>query len=174
MRINRRNPQKAQGPNEDVSPRCQSFMSQCRTHGVRLTTQRMAVFRALSDDTTHPTADSLYSVVRRTMPSLSLSTVYRILDSLESEGLIRRVSAGNGVARYDANLGSHQHLICRVCGSMTDFEDESLSRLRCPPIQSAGFSPEELDIRVIGICRACNRSASGAKRSINDKRIRVN
>jgi len=89
------------------------------------------------------------------MPSLSLSTVYRILDSLESEGLIRRVNTNDGVARFDSNMSPHQHLICRVCGRMTDLEEESLSQLRLSGIQVAGFVAEELDIRIVGTCLEC-------------------
>jgi Fur family peroxide stress response transcriptional regulator len=105
------------------------------------------------------------------MPSLSLSTVYRILESLEGEGLIRRVSAIDGVRRFDANLDPHQHCICRACGRMTDFAQESLSRLRLPGIRFGGFIAEELDIRVVGTCRECRRSASDPKQSITKPMI---
>ncbi len=153
----------------DVDARCHSFVSRCRALGIRLTTQRMAVFRALLEDTTHPTVDSVYAAVRKTMPSLPLSTIYRILESLEREGLIRRVSTYHGVARFDANLDPHQHLHCRICGRMTDFEEESLSRLRLPSIKYAGFMPEELDIRVVGSCAGCRRATSNAKNLLNRK-----
>jgi Fe2+ or Zn2+ uptake regulation protein len=93
------------------------------------------------------------------MPTLSLSTVYRILESLETEGLIRRVSATNGSARFDGNLVPHQHLVCRWCGSITDFEDASLSRFRLPAREYSGFIVEELDVRVVGMCLECRRTA---------------
>jgi Fur family peroxide stress response transcriptional regulator len=156
MRAIRRNPETL------IHARRRSFISRCRSRGVRLTTQRLAVFEALSEDRNHPTADAVYAKVRETMPSLSFSTVYRILESLQSKGLICRVSTNNGAARFDAKLEPHQHLNCRVCGRMADFEEESLSRLRLPDIRSAGFIPEQLDIRVVGTCRACRRSASNA------------
>jgi Fur family transcriptional regulator, peroxide stress response regulator len=141
----------------DIDARRRSFALQCRDRGLRLTAQRMAIFQALAGDSTHPTAEFVFTRIRETLPSLSLSTVYRILESLESEGLIRRVSTSNGVARFDANLDPHQHLICRVCGRMTDFAEASLSRLPVPDIQADGFFAEELDIRVVGTCRGCRR-----------------
>jgi Fur family transcriptional regulator, peroxide stress response regulator len=141
----------------DIDARRRSFTLQCRDRGLRLTAQRMAVFQALVGDSTHPTAEFMFIRIRETLPSLSLSTVYRILESLESEGLIRRVSTSNGVTRFDANLDPHQHLICRVCGRMTDFAEASLSRLPLPDIQADGFFAEELDIRVVGTCRGCRR-----------------
>jgi Fur family peroxide stress response transcriptional regulator len=165
MVIVRRKVRTDKKPMKDIDARCHAFMAQCRARGVRLTTQRMAVYRALTGDTTHPTADSVYEKVQRTMPSLSISTVYRILESLESERLIRRVSAHDGVTRFDANLHPHQHLLCRVCGRMTDFEEASLSRLRLPRLQSAGFLAEELDIRVVGTCRNCRRAPIAGRSS---------
>ena len=165
MVITRRKVQADKKSVKDIDVQCRSFVAQCRTRGVRLTTQRIAVYRALTGDATHPTADLVYEKVQRIMPSLSLSTVYRILESLECEKLIRRVSTHDGVARFDANLHSHQHLICRVCGRMTDFEEASLSQLSLPRIQSAGFLAEELDIRVVGTCRNCRRASIAGRSS---------
>ena len=149
-------------PARALDERRRHFVSRCRARGVRVTTQRLAVFQALAEDATHPTADPLYAGLRKSMPSLSLSTVYRILESLEKEGLIRRVGATNGISRYDGNLLPHQHLVCRHCGGMTDLEDESLSRLRLSGVCYGGFVAEELDIRVLGTCVQCRRSVRRA------------
>jgi Fur family transcriptional regulator, peroxide stress response regulator len=94
------------------------------------------------------------------MPSLSLSTVYRIVESFEKEGLIRRIGASNGIARYDGNLLPHQHLVCRSCDRMTDLNEGSFSRLRLPGGRLEGFVAEELDIRIVGICPECRRSGA--------------
>ena len=146
-------------PVEHVKARCREFVSRCREREVRITMQRMAVFQALVEDTTHPTADTVYSRLRHTMPSLSLATIYRILEMLDKEGLIRRVGTANGVSRFEANLDLHQHLVCKECGSIADIEDESLSQLQLPRTRIAGFMAEELDIRIIGTCSECLRSA---------------
>jgi Fe2+ or Zn2+ uptake regulation protein len=154
------------------------FMARCRNRGVRVTMQRMAVYQALAEDKTHPTANSICTKLRRSTPTLSLATVYRILDSLEREGLIRRVSSPNGVLRFDANLDPHQHFICRICGIIKDFSSESLSGLRLPDDQLAGFVAEGIDIRIVGICRECRRDISAArqssKRPVIGKRIGFN
>jgi len=91
---------------------------------------------------------------------MSLATVYRILGSLEREGMVRRVSTAEGVCRFDANLTRHQHLCCRACGRMTDFDGESLARLRLPRFGAAGFVAEEFDIRIVGICEDCRRTSA--------------
>jgi Fur family transcriptional regulator, peroxide stress response regulator len=144
------------------------FMSQCRSRGIRVTTQRLAVFQALARTVDHPTVDVLYAQLRTAMPSLSLSTVYRILESLEGEGLIRRVVSTNGVVRYDGNHRPHQHLVCRVCGCIMDITSDLL---RDPPMLHAdynGFIAEELDVRIVGICAEC-RPVSKSSRSLKKK-----
>jgi Fe2+ or Zn2+ uptake regulation protein len=98
------------------------------------------------------------------MSSLSPATVYRILEFLEREGLVRRVSTTAGVGRFDANLARHQHLVCRFCGSMTDFQQEPPSQLRLPRRGTAGFLAQEFDIRIVGICARCRSAAPAPKR----------
>ena len=142
------------GPGE-VAARCAEFEAQCRSRGVRLTAQRLAVYRALAEDPGHPTADSVYARVRAHLATLSQATVYRILESLEREGLVRRVSTTDAVARFDANLSPHQHLVCRVCGRMADWFAPALAAARLPRERVPGFVVEELDIRLLGRCAGC-------------------
>jgi Fur family peroxide stress response transcriptional regulator len=122
------------------------------------------VYRAVAADTGHPTAESVYARLRTEMSSLSLATVYRILEFLEAEGLVRRVSTTNSAGRFDANLSRHQHLVCRICGRMTDYEQVPLARLHLSQIAPSGFEVEELDIRLLGRCESCKSAASTGRR----------
>jgi Fur family peroxide stress response transcriptional regulator len=134
---------------------CTEFERTCRRRGVRVTTQRVAVYRALAEDTSHPTAEQVYGRLRLRLPSLSPATVYRILDSLEREHLIRRVGTTDGVARFDANLDPHQHVVCRRCGRMTDVQMPALAALTLRERAVPGFVIEGLDIRIVGRCATC-------------------
>ena len=139
----------------EVERMCSRFVGECRRRGVRLTEQRLAVYRALAGDSTHPTADAVYARLRVAMLGLSRASVYRILESLEREGFSRRVSTTDGVGRFEANLADHQHLVCRRCGRIMDFEaDPGIPLPRGGP---GGFVPERLDIRIIGTCGKCRR-----------------
>jgi Fe2+ or Zn2+ uptake regulation protein len=136
-----------------------------------VTPQRLTVYRALAGDPTHPTADTLHARVRPGMPSLSLATVYRILESLEREGLVRRVSTVDGVARFDANLAPHQHVVCRVCGQIMDIEVKTLAEVSLPRVGIPGFVAEALDIRILGTCASCEGGPSSpARRSRKPRR----
>ncbi len=131
------------------------FQDLCRARGIRVTAQRLAVYRALAEDTAHPTADAIYAKLQVGMSSLSPTTVYRILEFLEKEGLVRRVSTTEGAGRFDANIAWHQHLVCRACGSMADYAQELPVELCLPRHGTGGFVAEEYDIRIVGVCREC-------------------
>lgn len=147
---------------------CARFEERCRERSVRVTPQRLAVYRALAADTTHPTAESVYDRVRVRMTALSFATVYRILEFLENEGLIRKVSTTRGITRFDANMGPHHHLVCRRCESMTDMEGGSPNKLPFSAVAPAGFLVEEIDVRVVGLCATCRRMLlnQGEKRRV--------
>jgi Fur family transcriptional regulator, peroxide stress response regulator len=140
----------------EVDSWCAAFVDLCRQRGVRVTTQRLAVYRALAEDLSHPTADALYSKLREAVPGMSQATVYRTLESLEKEGLIRRVSAPEAKGRFDANVENHQHLVCRACGSFTDVTLPAFSNGKIPDVTD--FTIEEVDIRLVGLCKSCSRS----------------
>ena len=146
---------KADRSPEEVARWRQAFQRRCRAAGVRVTAQRLAVYDALCADGSHPTADSLYARLRGRMPGLSRTTVYRVLDALEREGLIRRVSSTGGVARFDGRPEAHQHLVCRVCGTIADVAVPALGRLRVPRAAMPRFTAEHVEVQIVGRCAAC-------------------
>ena len=145
----------------------EAFERRCRAAGVRVTAQRLAVYQALCADGSHPTAEALWARLRGRMPALSRTTVYRVLDSLEREGLIRRVSSTGGVARFDGRTEAHQHLVCRVCGTIADIAVPTLGRLRVPRTAMPRFTAEHVEVQIVGRCAACrdreaDRSRAGS------------
>lgn len=78
--------------------------------GLRCTRQRMDIYEALRACCSHPTAEELFSVVRREQPGLSLATVYNTLEVLCSNGLCRKVASSDSVSRYDADMRDHVHV----------------------------------------------------------------
>jgi Fur family transcriptional regulator, peroxide stress response regulator len=144
----------------EVNGWCSEFEKLCRARGIRVTAQRLAVYRALAGDLAHPTAESVYGRLSSQLPGLSQATIYRTLQFLESENLIRKVSSPGAVGRFDANVDPHQHLVCRVCGSLEDISVPELHSAVIPKV--SGFTVEELDIRLVGRCESCLSSKSKA------------
>jgi len=90
------------------------------TAGCRCTAQRLAVYDELSAATHHPTAEEVYQGARRTIPKISLATVYKALETLVACDLATKLIAVDGSARYDARSERHYHLRCLRSGAVRD------------------------------------------------------
>lgn len=140
---------------ERTQQRIVEFPASCRKAGLKLTQQRSAIFAMLASTDSHPTPEEVYSEIRRSMPSISLATVYKILDLFHSRGFVRRVSTQGQVARYDANVETHHHLICSNCGRIRDIVLNGDDAARYPIPASAGFQVSDYEIQFHGTCADC-------------------
>ena len=141
-----------------VRERLEAFLARCRTTGLAVTPQRLAIFRELAGTDRHPSAEELHAAVRREMPTLSLATVYKTLDTLAGIGAVRPVSRLGARGRWDANLGAHHHLICTVCGAVSDVTEATLDAAAGPARRVAarhGFAAEGHAVEIFGRCAAC-------------------
>lgn len=97
--------------------------------GLKVTPQRLAVYEAIVALHNHPTAEQIISVVTKKHPSISVGTVYKVLDALVENKLVKKVKTERDVMRYDAILDSHHHLYCTETDRIEDYHDESLDQL---------------------------------------------
>ena len=126
----------------EVDRRIERFKARSRAAGLKLTHQRLEVFREVAASLEHPDADTLLQAVRRRVPTVSLDTVYRTLWLLNDLGLIRTLGPRRESVRFDANLEHHHHYVCVRCGLACDFESAELNTLRVPDaVKSLGASP---------------------------------
>lgn len=102
--------------------------------GRRCTRQRLAVFEFLRRaEPEHPTAEEVYQGLKAGLPQLSLATVYKALEALAACGLVSKLAAGDGSARFDARSEGHYHLRCLRTGRVRDlptpFDPDLIARL---------------------------------------------
>ncbi len=97
--------------------------------GLKATHPRIVVLKELTESQDHPSAESIYEIIKGDNPSISLGSVYRVLDVLVDAGLIQRVLVRSGSKRYDANMNPHGHLYCLKTDRIQDFYDEELYEL---------------------------------------------
>ncbi len=119
--------------------------------------QRRAIMENLSQRYDHPTAASIYSDMRKKLPSLSLGTVYRNLEILEQQGRIRSLRVDPKESRYDAQLTPHAHFICGHCGKI---EDIPLTNGCChfhQSLEKRGYRIEQRNVDLYGSCQSCNK-----------------
>jgi len=131
------------------------FEKECRQRGLALTVQRRTVFEELSGRKDHPTADQVYDAVHRRLPSLSRTTVYRVLETLVETGFARRVHHPDAVVRYDPATGRHHHLVCESCGALVDLEDSEVPRVPLPNAKGTGFRIRDYSVSFSGLCSDC-------------------
>jgi len=97
--------------------------------GLRVTPQRIAVYEAVTKLNNHPSAESILKYIKKTSPHIASATVYKVLDALTENGLIKRVKTEKDIMRYDAILEKHHHLYCSETDRIEDYQDEHLDRL---------------------------------------------
>jgi Fur family peroxide stress response transcriptional regulator len=139
----------------EINRRMDRFTEVCRESGAKLTPQRMEIFREVAQSGDHPDAESVYRGVRRRMPTVSLDTVYRTLWWLKGLNLVNTLGPTRERTRFDANLESHHHFVCRKCERTQDFFSERLNQMdmaeMVPPIGRI----ETIQVEVTGVCREC-------------------
>lgn len=127
----------------------------------RETRQRRIVYEAIKQTRHHPTADWIFDRVRTEMPKISLGTVYRNLNVLKSEGMLRELVGTDRRARYEARMEPHAHFMCTVCSEVRDVEDvPSLAWETLRDLVGCEVAEQRVEFR--GTCPACQRRAMKA------------
>ena len=140
----------------DMKTDMQQFEDACREQGLKVTHQRMEVFKAIHKAKDHPSVEDIYAIVNRRIPSISLDTVYRTVDTFEKLGLVSRFQAPDGRFRFDTNVDTHQHLVCTNCGKIEDIHWDGIESLRVPSV--GGWSDLALaSVEIKGLCDTCRR-----------------
>lgn len=135
--------------------RLAAFEAACRRRGLRLTPQRLEIFRTLAAATDHPTAEQLHERLQRKMPTLSLDTVYRTLATLTQHGLVNKVDTVESQAHFEVQEGPHHHLICHHCQEISDFAWPLIDDFELPEDVKSWGEVNRKSVTVQGICRKC-------------------
>jgi Fe2+ or Zn2+ uptake regulation protein len=126
-----------------------------RQHGLRVTPQRRAVLKAVSEQP-HVTAETVAETVRDGIGSVSVQAVYDALSTLTESGLLRRIQPAGSAARYEARVGdNHHHLICRICGRTVDVNCTVGEAPCLTPVEGHGYEVEEAEVIYWGRCPDC-------------------
>ncbi|HWP65920.1 MAG TPA: transcriptional repressor [Candidatus Limnocylindria bacterium] len=135
----------------------------CRAEGLPLTVQRRTILEVLAERTDHPTADQVFAAVRRRMPDVSRTTVYRVLDTLVRLGLAVKTPHPGAAVRFDPRTERHHHLVCNACDRVIDLHAPELDTLELPDMRRLGFEADDYSLHIRGLCADC-RSARRATR----------
>ena len=131
------------------------FEDVVRRAGVKLTQQRIEIFREVARTGDHPDIETIFVHVRKKMPTISLDTVYRTLGLFADLGLVTTVRPLNARVRFDANTEAHHHFFCTGCAAILDFEHRDFDTLKVPEAATGLGRVESRHIELRGMCAAC-------------------
>jgi Fur family peroxide stress response transcriptional regulator len=127
-----------------------------------VTSQRIAICRFVLRSREHPTAQTIFSEVKKTHPGLSLATVYNTLRVLRDLSLVQELAFTEGEKRYDPNVKPHVNVVCLQCGQIMDVKSRSCYDILSKAVAKAQFTVTQHRFEIHGICRRCKRRSTPA------------
>ena len=119
--------------------------------------QREAILNSVLWSLDHPTAEMVYDYVKKDIPNISLSTVYRNLNVLCEAGQIKKVNMPNHSERFDKTLEHHNHVYCAKCHHLFDIPSSNNESINKLVEKETGFHIMTYDIVFQGICNSCKK-----------------
>ncbi|ARJ55819.1 Fur family transcriptional regulator [Campylobacter cuniculorum] len=138
------------------------FKKILRQGGLKYTKQREVLLKTLYNSDIHYTPESLYMEIKRNEPDLNvgIATVYRTLNLLEEAEMVTSISFGSAGKKYElANKPHHDHMICKNCGKIIEFENQTIERQQSLIAKEHGFKLTGHLMQLYGICSDCNHKA---------------
>ncbi|MCX7743966.1 MAG: transcriptional repressor [Flavobacteriales bacterium] len=126
---------------------------QLKQKGLKITPQRIAIYEAVIELKNHPTAEDIINYIKKKHPNISVGTVYKVLDSLVENQLVKKVKNEQDIMRYDAIMKKHHHLYCSETDKIEDYEDPELDKLLTEYFSRKkikGFKIEDITLQISG------------------------
>jgi Fur family peroxide stress response transcriptional regulator len=130
-----------------------NIIEQLKQKGLKVTPQRVAIYEAVIKLKNHPTAEKVIEYIKKNHPNISVGTVYKVLESLVENQLLKKVKNEKDVMRYDAITQHHHHLYCTDSERIEDFEDRELDRMIKEYFSKKkikGFKVKEITLQITG------------------------
>lgn len=140
----------------EIDRRLKSFIDTCKNAKIKITIQRLEIFKEIASRDDHPSAEVIFKKMRKIIPTISLDTVYRTLWMLNDLGLIKTLGGTRESVRLDANLKHHHHFICKHCGLTRDFYSNEVDALDLKKTLAKYGSIDDYQVEVKGICNNCS------------------
>lgn len=136
-----------------------AFRTFLRDHNLPATAQRLAIADVVLSTDRHLSAEDVALELKTRGANAGTATVYRTLEVLVRSGLVVERDFGEGFKRYEASRGvpHHEHLLCTVCGRVTEFRDERLERMTTLLAEAHDFSRQRHRLVIYGLCGDCRR-----------------
>lgn len=141
----------------DRSSVMEEFRAYLRDHNLPVTAQRQAIAEVILASDRHLSVEEIEHEVSARGVAVGTATVYRTIEVLLRSGLVVDRDFGEGFKRYEPARGipQHEHLLCTVCGNVTEFRDERLDRITTLVAEANGFARRSHRLVIVGVCQRC-------------------
>lgn len=129
------------------------FREQLKAKGLKITPQRIAIYEAVVELKNNPTAENIIDYIKTNHPNVSVGTVYKVLDSLVENQLLKKVKNEKDIMRYDAIMQKHHHLYCSETDKIEDFKDPELDKIIADYFSKKkikGFKVKDISLQITG------------------------
>ena len=128
-----------------------------KKEGLRYTHQRQAIWDELYASDEHRDAEEIYLALYNSGLKVSRATVYRTIDVLVNNNLVRKLDLGDGRARYENKMDTahHDHLICVQCGKIEEFMDNVIENRQEVIVENFGYRLIRHIHQLFVICDEC-------------------
>ena len=135
----------------------EGFRAYLRDHNLPITAQRLAIADVVLGSDRHLSAEEVERAVAERGATAGTATVYRTLELLVRSGLVVERDFGEGFKRFESARGvpHHEHLLCTVCGRVTEFRDERLERMTTLIAEAHGHMRQRHRLVIYGVCERC-------------------
>ena len=124
--------------------------------GMRITNQRALILDIIRQGEEHLDAAEVYRQARKKQPRLSLSTVYRTLQTLKKLGLIEELHFDESHHHYEIKPPTeHHHLACLGCGKVVEFKYPLARLVKRNVIEVKDFDIVGTELHMSGYCSEC-------------------
>ncbi len=129
------------------------------SRGIRPSLQRIRIYQYLCNNAIHPTAETVYTALASSIPTLSRTTVYNTLRLFYEHYLVQTINIENDEMRYDADTTDHLHFKCSCCGEVYDVPFTDISEIHTAILDRlpSGFEPNKIQTFIWGICAHCRK-----------------
>jgi Fur family transcriptional regulator, peroxide stress response regulator len=127
----------------------------CSEAGIKLTHQRLEIFRELMAVSDHPSAELIYKRLHKKLPTIAIDTVYRTLATFHELGLVKKLHVMNERTLFDVNLTVHHHFICTRCKKVKDIYWDDFDNTILPELVEGMGAVESRHLEIHGVCNNC-------------------
>ena len=112
-----------------------------KKEGLRFTEQRKSIWDEITSSDDHREAEDIFLSLRKKNINVSRATVYRTIDVLVKNNLVRKLDIGDAPSKYENKIDSHHHdhMICLETGDIIEFYNEELENLQDEIAKKHGY-----------------------------------